>query len=143
MHCVHGALLRRLCAALIVIHDEYDSRPYEPVTSFQQPKEVTKKGRSPTNFLLHIFIRLQCQSGERKHPCKALRLVQTSMSGHLTSRRKIWKIGVVKKPKAATASPKKVESRNSALRCLLMACGHYALRLWHPCLFSNRVPRLN
>ncbi len=104
MSYAHGAQLRCLCAALIVIHDEYDSRPYEPVTSFQQPKEVTKKGRPPTNFLIHIFIRLQCHSGERKHPCKALRLVQTSLSGHLTSRIKRWKIGVVKKPKAATSS---------------------------------------
>ncbi len=102
MGCAH------LCALLIVIHDEYDSRPYEPVTSFQQPKEVTKKGRPPTNFLIHIFIRLQCHSGERKHPCKALRLVQTSLSGHLTSRIKKWKIGVVKKSKAATSSPKKL-----------------------------------
>ena len=101
MSCAHGAQLRCLCATLIVIRDEYDSRPYEPVTSFQQPKEVTKKGRPPTNFLIHIFIRLQCHSGERKHPCKALRLVQTSLSGHLTSRRKIWKIGVVRKPKHA------------------------------------------
>ena len=95
MSYAHRAQLRCLCATLIVIHDEYDSRPYEPVTSFQQPKEVTKKGRPPTNFLIHIFIRLQCHSGERKHPCKALRLVQTSMSGHLTSQFKRWKIGVV------------------------------------------------
>ena len=108
MSYAHRAQLRCLCATLIVIHDEYDSRPYEPVTSFQQPKEVTKKGRPPTNFLIHIFIRLQCHSGERKHPCKALRLVQTSLSGHLTSRIKRWKIGVVKKPKAATSSPKKL-----------------------------------
>ncbi len=48
MSYAHGPQLHCLCAALIVIHDEYDSRPYEPVTSFQQPKEVTKKGRSPT-----------------------------------------------------------------------------------------------
>ncbi|ABG41956.1 hypothetical protein Patl_3454 [Paraglaciecola sp. T6c] len=89
------------CASLIVIHDEYDSRPYEPVTSFQQPKEVTKKGRSPANFLIHIFDWLQCQTGERKHPCKAFRLVQTSLSGHLTSQLQRWKIGVVEKPKHA------------------------------------------
>ena len=42
MGCAH------LCALLIVIHDEYDSRPYEPVTSFQQPKEVTKTKWSGT-----------------------------------------------------------------------------------------------
>ena len=76
---------------------------------FEHPKDgpqgkvqdVLCKGRTPTNFLIHIFNRLSFQSGERKHPCKALRLVRTSLSGHLTSRRKIWKIGVVKKPKHA------------------------------------------
>ena len=49
IRCAH------LCAALIVIHDEYDSRPYEPVTSFQQPKEVTKKGRPPASHLSLCF----------------------------------------------------------------------------------------
>jgi hypothetical protein len=29
----------------------FDSHPFEPVTSFQQPKEVTKKGRSLPKFL--------------------------------------------------------------------------------------------
>jgi hypothetical protein len=47
MSFAHFMACGHLCAALIVIHDEYDSRPYEPVTSFQQPKEVTKKGRPP------------------------------------------------------------------------------------------------
>ena len=48
MSYAHRAQLRCLCATLIVIHDEYDSRPYEPVTSFQQPKEVTKTKWSGT-----------------------------------------------------------------------------------------------
>jgi hypothetical protein len=28
------------------------SNPFEPATSFQQPKEVTKKGRSPPIFFI-------------------------------------------------------------------------------------------
>ncbi|WP_272996349.1 hypothetical protein [Paraglaciecola chathamensis] len=54
MSCAH------LCALLIVIHDEYDSRPYEPVTSFQQPKEVTKKGRPPAS---HLSLRFSTNTG--------------------------------------------------------------------------------
>ncbi|MFD2817664.1 hypothetical protein ACFSZP_02010 [Paraglaciecola agarilytica] len=52
--------LRSLCALLIVILDVYDSRPYEPVTSFQQPKEVTKKGRPPAS---HLSLRFSTNTG--------------------------------------------------------------------------------
>jgi hypothetical protein len=34
-----------------IIPDGFVSNPFEPVTSFQQPKEVTKKGRSLLKFL--------------------------------------------------------------------------------------------
>ena len=98
----------------------FKPRPAAQLTFYQQPQKVSKKGRSPTNFLIHIFNRLQCQAGERKHPCKAIRLVQTSMSGHLTSRRKIWKIGVVTKLKAATSSPKSLAIHGESFNWTLL-----------------------
>ena len=88
------------------------------LTFLQQLRKVSKRSRSPTNFLIHIFIRLQCHSGERKHPCKALRLVQTSMSGHLTSQLKRWKIGVVNQSSDFVA--KKTAFSSAHLKCIIM-----------------------
>jgi len=34
-----------------IIHNGFDLNPFKLVTSFQQPKEVTKKGRSLLKFL--------------------------------------------------------------------------------------------
>ena len=131
MHFVHRAQLRCLhtacakharCLFMCCAHSTHFvhlwASPTSSLTLFQtlvprarftfylQPQKVNKKGRPPANFDTHILERLRCQSGERQRPCKTLRLVQTSMSGYLTSRSKIWKIGVGRTSKAATLTPR-------------------------------------
>ena len=66
--CIRGA---HLCASLTYVlrtrHPCLFSNEihFVQLTFLQQLRKVSKRSRSPTNFLIHIFNRLQCQNGER------------------------------------------------------------------------------
>ena len=75
LRCSHTACakqsLRRLCASLTYVlrtrHPCLFSNEihFVQLTFLQQLRKVSKRSRSPTNFLIHILNRLQCQNGER------------------------------------------------------------------------------
>lgn len=74
-------------------------RPEARPTSFQQPKEVGKKGRSPANLLIQFHLHLIFKPTWRAHPCAHQAL----------SRHRVWSFD------KAQLKSGKLESRGSPL----------------------------